>query len=317
MHFTFRLPAGSEGCWTDRRSPPKTLTPGLPLPVPVPKDDEELDEQERALWKIHVDTRGGGTREERKTESEVWDRQTLDAVYRFMKRGLVDTVEHPISTGKEANVFYALDPDGEPLVLKIYRTSTADFRGIEEYIMGDPRFPGRRTNRRQVIFAWARKEFLNLHMARGAGVPVPEPIFVHKNVLAMEYVGEERMAAPEVRHVHLEDPGDFYDQVMEAAAVLFREAKLVHGDLSEYNILVKDGSPVLIDLGQAMLVRHGRAVELMDRDCRNMARFWRRQGVETSEEEVWRRIAGKERSESLLSDEDEDEWDDDGEAEKA
>jgi len=295
---------------------PKTLTPGRSLPVAVVKDDQELDELERRFWKIHVDTRGGGTREERKTESEVWDRQTLDAVYRFMKRDLVATVEHPISTGKEANVFYALDPDGEPLVLKIYRTSTADFRGIEEYIMGDPRFPGRRTNRRQVIFAWARKEFLNLRMAHEAGAPVPEPYDFYRNVLAMEYVGSDEMAAPEVREVELEDPQDFYDQVMEAAAILFREARLVHGDLSEYNVLVRDGSPVLIDLGQAMLLRHGRAVELMDRDCRNMARYWKRQGVDTSEEEVWRRIAGRERGESLLSDEDEGD-DDEGEAEKA
>jgi RIO kinase 1 len=275
--------------------------------VAVPKKDEELDGLERALWKIHTDGRGGGVREERKTESEVWDRQTLDAVYRFMKRGLVDTVEHPISTGKEANVFYALDPDGGPLVLKVYRTSTADFRGIEEYIMGDPRFPGRRTNKRQVIFAWARKEFLNLRRAHDAGVPVPEPIDFRKNVLAMSYLGEEDMAAPEVRNVRLEDPGTFYDRVMEAAATLFREAKLVHGDLSEYNILVVDGAPVLIDLGQAMLVKHPRAVELMDRDCGNMARFWVRRGVDTSVEEVWRRITGKERGDNLVDEDDDDE----------
>jgi RIO kinase 1 len=270
--------------------------------VAVAKREDKLEELERALWKIHADGRGGGIREERKTESEVWDRQTLDAVYHFMKKGIIDTVEHPISTGKEANVFFALAPEGEPLVVKIYRTSTADFRGIERYIMGDPRFPGRRTNRRQVIFAWARKEFLNLRRAYEKGVRVPKPIDFRKNVLAMEYVGTEQMAAPEVRNVHLEDPETFYDQVMEAAATLFQEARLVHGDLSEYNILVVDDAPVLIDLGQAMLVKHPRAVELMDRDCGNMARYWKRQGVETSPEEVWVRITGKERSESLVSD---------------
>ncbi|MCJ2540470.1 MAG: serine protein kinase RIO [Candidatus Thermoplasmatota archaeon] len=280
----------------------------------MPKKDEELDQLERALWKIHADGRGGGIREERKTESEVWDRQTLDAVYKFMKKGIIDTVEHPISTGKEANVFLALSPEGEPLVIKIYRTSTADFRGIERYIMGDPRFPGRRSNRRQVIFAWARKEYLNLRRAHDAGVPVPEPYDFRKNVLAMDYVGEEDRAAPEVRNVRLEDPEAFYDLVMEAAATLFREAKLVHGDLSEYNILVVDGAPVLIDLGQAMLVKHPRAVELMDRDCANMARFWSKRGVDTSVEEVWRRITGKDRSESLVGDkEDEDDADERGE----
>ena len=264
------------------------------MPPSVPKD-KDLDALEHALWKIHKDTRGGGTREERKTESEVWDRQTLDAIYRLMKRGLIDTVEHPISTGKEANVFLALTPEGEPIVVKIYRTSTADFRGIEEYIMGDPRFPGRRSNRRQVIFAWARKEFLNLRRAHEAGVPVPEPLDHYKNVLVMEYVGEETMAAPELRRVKLEDPLAFFEQVMEAAFTLLNEAHLVHGDLSEYNILVLDGEPVLIDLGQAMLERHHRARELLERDCTNMARYFERLGVETSPEDVWDRILGEDR----------------------
>ncbi len=252
--------------------------------------EEKLEELERALWKIHTDGRGGGAREERKTESEVWDRQTLDAIYRFMKKGIVDTVEHPISTGKEANVFLALTPEGETIVVKVYRTSTADFRGIEEYIMGDPRFPGQRSNKRQVIYAWARKEFLNLRLAHNNGVPVPEPIDFFKNVLAMEYVGTEVMAAPEVRQVKLEDPQTFFDQVIDAVSTLLNKAHLVHGDLSEYNILVRDGTPVLIDMGQAMLERHGRANELLDRDCKNVARYFNRLGVETSQEEVRERI---------------------------
>jgi RIO kinase 1 len=261
--------------------------------VAVTREDR-LDELEHAIWRVQRAGRGGGTREERKTESEVWDRSTLDAVYRFMKRGYVGTIEHPISTGKEANVFLALSPEEEPLTVKVYRTSTADFRGVEEYIMGDPRFPGRRSNRRQVIFAWARKEFLNLRLAHEAGVPVPEPLDHYRNVLAMEYIGEEKMAAPEVRHVKLEDPTAFFEEVMDAAALLFKKAKLVHGDLSEYNILVREGSPVLIDLGQAMLLRHPRAPELLERDVTNMVRYWGKLGVETDHDDVWKRITGKE-----------------------
>jgi RIO kinase 1 len=252
--------------------------------------EDKLEKLEHALWKIHSNGRGGGVREERKTESEVWDRATLDAVYRFMKRGLVDTVEFPISTGKEANVFYALSPEGGPLVVKVYRTSTADFRAVEEYIMGDPRFPGRRSNRRQVIYAWARKEMLNLRLAREAGVPVPVPIDQYRNVLAMEYVGDEERAAPELRQVRLEDPEGFLEEVLDAAATLLSDAKLVHGDLSEYNILVRDGSPVLIDLGQAMLLRHPRSPELLERDCRNVAKYFGRLGVDTSPGQVRERL---------------------------
>ena len=252
--------------------------------------DKQLEEMEHAFWKIQSSARGGGAHEERKTESEVWDRLTLDAMYRLMKRGVVATVEHPISTGKEANVFFALSPEDEPLVVKVYRTSTADFRAVEEYIMGDPRFPGRRSNRRQVIYAWARKEMLNLRRAHEAGVPVPRPIDQWKNVLAMEYVGDEERAAPELRHVRLDDPEEFLDQVLDATALLFSEANLVHGDLSEFNILVHDGSPVLIDLGQAMLLRHPRSPELLERDCKNVARYWKRQGVDVTAATIRERI---------------------------
>ncbi|UCC93705.1 MAG: serine protein kinase RIO, partial [Thermoplasmata archaeon] len=66
-----------------------------------------------------------------------------------------------------------------------------------------------------------------------------------------------------------------------------------------------EGDPVLIDLGQAMLIKHPRAVELMDRDAANMARFWSRRGVETSVDDVWMRITGKERGEALVGDDDE------------
>jgi RIO kinase 1 len=106
----------------------------------------------------------------------------------------------------------------------------------------------------------------------------------------MEYVGDEERAAPELRHVKLEDPEGFLDLVLDAAAVLFSKAKLVHGDLSEFNILVHDDRPVLIDLGQAMLLRHPRSPELLERDCKNVVRYWKRLGVDVDVATVRERI---------------------------
>jgi RIO kinase 1 len=247
------------------------------------KEYERLENLERVFWDERADDRGRGTREERKTESEVWDRATLDVIYRLMKRGLVDTVEFPISTGKEGNVFYALTPKGLPIALKVYRTGTADFKSIARYIAGDPRFPDRRTT-------WARKEWLNLRLAHEAGVPVPEPLDQYRNVLAMAYIGTDDVPAPELRDVELEDPAAFLELVLDAAARLYQGASLVHGDLSEYNVLVHEGRPVLIDLGQAMLLKHPMAPELLERDCANISRYFRRLGVDTDAERVKLRI---------------------------
>lgn len=252
--------------------------------------DEKLERLERELGAVARGFRGKGAHEERKTEEGVWDRATLDAVYRLMKRGLVETVDFPISTGKEADVYHATTPQGKSIALKVYRTSTADFKAIERYILGDPRFPARRTTTRDVIYTWARKEWLNLRMASEAGVPVPEPLDQQRNVLAMAYIGTEEAPAPELRHVELEDPGAFMGEVLDGAARLYQVAGLVHGDLSEYNVLVHEGRPVIIDLGQAMLLRHPWAPELLDRDCANVARYFSRLGVDTDAAAVKARI---------------------------
>ncbi len=252
--------------------------------------DERLERLERDLGEVGRGFRGKGAREERKTEEGVWDRATLDAVYRLMKRGLVETVDFPISTGKEADVYHATTPQGTGIALKVYRTTTADFKAIERYILGDPRFPARRSTTRDVIYTWARKEWLNLRLASEAGVPVPEPLDQQRNVLAMAYVGTEEAPAPELRHVELEDPGAFLGLLLDGAARLYQVAGLVHGDLSEYNVLVHEGRPVIIDLGQAMLLRHPWAPELLDRDCANVARYFSRLGVETDAAAVKARI---------------------------
>ena len=252
--------------------------------------DEKLERLERELGAVARGFRGKGAHEERKTEEGVWDRATLDAVYRLMKRGLVETVDFPISTGKEADVYHATTPQGKSIALKVYRTSTADFKAIERYILGDPRFPARRTTTRDVIYTWARKEWLNLRMASEAGVPVPEPLDQQRNVLAMAYIGTEEAPAPELRHVELEDPGAFMGEVLDGVARLYQVAGLVHGDLSEYNVLVHEGRPVIIDLGQAMLLRHPWAPELLDRDCANVARYFSRLGVDTDAAAVKARI---------------------------
>ncbi|HID72822.1 TPA: serine protein kinase RIO, partial [Candidatus Micrarchaeota archaeon] len=75
-----------------------------------------------------------------KIESEVFDKKTLLILHGLMKKGLVQTVDYPISTGKEANVFRATTPDGSFIAIKIYKLETKPFFRREEYLEGDPRF---------------------------------------------------------------------------------------------------------------------------------------------------------------------------------
>ena len=247
----------------------------------------------------HVDAlKTDKTGDERLTESEVFDRRTLMVLYNFMTSGIIDTVQYPISTGKEGNVFFAEDPDGGPLALKIFRTSTATFRRIARYIDGDPRFKGMTGNRTKTIYTWTQKEFQNLHRYSNAGLRVPEPIAIEKNCLVEEFIGDETGPAPQIKDVVLEDPTEVYEEIVDFIVTGWKEARLVHGDLSEYNILMSDEGPVVIDCGQAMDTESYGAVELLERDIANVNRFFKLRRADTIEsEEIMKMIFDKEHGE--------------------
>ena len=238
-------------------------------------------EEAYAYLERHVDAlKTNKTGDERQTDGEVFDKKTLMTIYDFMTGGYIDAVHYPISTGKEGNVFYATDEDGEAMALKIFRTSTSTFKRAAKYVEGDPRFRGVTGNRWKMIYAWVNKEFKNLARYSDAGIPVPEPITFDKNCLLMEFIGDETGPAPQLRDVVLEDPTDTYDEVISFIIDGWQEAHLVHGDLSEYNILMQDGQPIMIDVGQAMTTDHYNARELLERDIRNINRFFRNRGAD-------------------------------------
>ncbi|MBQ8179292.1 MAG: serine protein kinase RIO [Candidatus Methanomethylophilaceae archaeon] len=238
-------------------------------------------EEAYAYLERHVDAlKTNKTGDERQTDGEVFDRKTLMTIYDFMTGGYIDAVHYPISTGKEGNVFYATDEDGEAMALKIFRTSTSTFKRVAKYVEGDPRFRGVTGNRWKMIYAWVNKEFRNMVRYSEAGIPVPEPITFDKNCLLMEFIGDENGPAPQLRDVVLEDPTETYDEVVSFIIDGWQEAHLVHGDLSEYNILMQDGQPIMIDVGQAMTADHYNAKELLERDIRNINRFFRNRGAD-------------------------------------
>ncbi len=214
-----------------------------------------------------------------KVEASVFDDATYAALYKLVQDDYLSALGGPISTGKEANVYEAVGDGGDPVAVKIYRITASDFRDMAEYLTGDPRFEGVRNDKKAVVLAWVSKEFANLIRALKAGVRVPEPIAVERNVLVMEYLQTDGDRAKRLSEVHVENPEIAYEVVREYMRRLYN-AGLVHGDLSEYNIVVQDEQLYFLDMGQGVTVHHPNAEEFLERDCENVAAFFRRQGMD-------------------------------------
>ncbi len=219
-----------------------------------------------------------------KVEQSVFDDATFAALYKLVQDGHVEAFGGPISTGKEANVYHALGDDRE-VAVKVYRINASNFRQMRDYLEGDPRFEGLGGRKKDVVLAWVKKEQANLERARAAGVRVPTPIASERNVLVMEYIGNDDGRAKRLGEVHIENPETAYGVMREYMRRLYA-AGLIHGDLSEYNVVFHEGQLVVIDLGQAVTVHHPNSRDFLERDCRNVATFFARQGLDVTGEDL-------------------------------
>lgn len=230
-----------------------------------------------------------------KVRSDVFDEVTLIALYKLVHKKLISAIGGPISTGKEANVFYG-EHEGRGIAIKIYRIQTANFKAMTDYLAGDRRFSSIRGSRKGIVFAWTKKEFSNLSRAYDIGIPVPEPLAFDRNILLMEFLGEGEVAYPQLRSAEVEDYGAVYREILGYAERLYQEARLVHADLSEYNILYHK-KPYLIDMGQAVTLDHPQAGAFLLRDIKNLNRYFSRYCDVTDEQEIARTIIGAGRRE--------------------
>ncbi|MFQ6074481.1 MAG: serine protein kinase RIO [Candidatus Bathyarchaeia archaeon] len=232
--------------------------------------------------------------EEYEVLEEVFDRSTLMTIYHFMNKGVIDEIHGSVKAGKESKLYWGRDKEGNSLAIKIFLTVSAEFKkGMLVYIQGDPRFTRVRRDTRSLIYLWAQKEFKNLHSAFEAGVSVPKPITVRRNVLIMEFVGENGISAPLLREIQLKNPDRIYRQILANVKRLYRKAGLVHADLSEYNVMIWKGKPVLFDVSQAVPREHPMATEFLRRDLKNISRYFKRLGVAIpSVEELFKKVTG-------------------------
>lgn len=225
-------------------------------------------------------------KQDRATAEQVMDPRTRMILFKLLNRGLIQEINGCISTGKEANVYHAVSKNGdEEFAIKIYKTSILVFKDRDKYVSGEFRFRHGycKHNPRKMVRTWAEKEMRNYLRMRNAGVPVPEPILLRSHVLVMRFCGKDGWPAPKLKDVDISTSKarELYRDCVVIMWRIYNQCRLVHADLSEFNILFQDGQLVIIDVSQAVEHDHPHAFDFLRKDCTNISEFFRKKSVAT------------------------------------
>ena len=240
-----------------------------------PKGDKEKDKSNRA------------------TSEQVLDNRTRMILLQMINKNIVSEVYGCVSTGKEANVYHAVTAlsDDRSIVhraIKVYKTSILQFKARSKYVEGDFRFQSgyNKSSNRAMVKQWAEKEMRNLRRIYAAGIPCPEPIHLRFHVLVMGFLGDKRgTPAPRLKDVVLEGEDveerwrNLYVQLLGYIRKLYGQCRLVHADLSEYNVMYHDDKLYLIDVSQSVEHDHPESLNFLRSDIKNVNDFFGRQGV--------------------------------------
>ena len=212
-----------------------------------------------------------------KVINEVLDKRTIFALYDLIKSTIISYVNGVVKAGKESVLFWAVGENETDLALKVYLISTTNFKKRAQYIVGDPRFSKIKKGTKNLVYLWALKEFKNLSKCYDKGIPVVKPIHVSKNILVMEFVGKNGVPTKTLLESKI-DMQDYHSAILLLRR-LYKEAKLVHGDFSEYNIFKTEKGLILFDLGSAVDLRHPNADNFLKRDINNITKFFAKRGL--------------------------------------
>lgn len=274
--------------------------------------DDQISSLSRLASKINLDgvKEGRGhekDKSDRATSEQVLDPRTRMILLQMINRGVVSEINGCLSTGKEANVYGAVsipaatpeNPEPQPLhrAIKVYKTSILVFKDRDKYVTGEHRFRGgyNKSSNRAMVKVWAEKEMRNLKRLYAAKIPCPEPIYLRLHVLVMGFLGDKKgWPAPRLRDVELTGSVEeieaqwrmLYIQLLGLMQKMYKVCKLVHADLSEYNILYHEKKLFIIDVSQSVEHDHPRSLEFLRMDIKNVSDFFRRKGVQVLSEQA-------------------------------
>ena len=145
-------------------------------------------------------------KDDRATSEQVLDPRTRLILFKLLNNGFLSAIDGCLSTGKEANVYYARGEQGQEYAVKIFKTSILVFKDRDRYVSGEYRFRNGycKSNPRKMVKTWAEKEMRNLKRLVSANVPCPTPHLLKSHVLVMDFLGQDGWCAPRLKEATLD-----------------------------------------------------------------------------------------------------------------
>ncbi|MFW6117480.1 MAG: serine/threonine-protein kinase RIO2 [Thermoproteota archaeon] len=191
------------------------------------------------------------------------------AMNALVKAGVLEALGKSLGVGKEADVYDALNPDGENIAVKFHRLGRVSFRET----MRKRGYATQHTGWLHRSRLAAEKEFQGLNLVFPCGVAVPEPITQNRHVVVMGMIAGGELS----EFQELPEPKNILKQILTNVRKAYLKANIIHADLSEYNILVKPNMQIqIIDWPQYVTNDHPNAQQLLKRDIKNILQFFKR-----------------------------------------
>lgn len=212
------------------------------------------------------------------------------AIDAFAKAGLIEAFGQTLGVGKEADVYDALTPAGGRIAVKFQRLGRISFRQTR-------RKRGYATEHAGWLFQSrlaAEREFHALKLVYKEGVAVPEPLSQNRHAIAMGFIEGAELA----KWRELPKPARVLKEILRNVKKAYLKASVIHGDLSEYNIILKpDGHILIIDWPQYVLADHPNAEQMLMRDLKNVLKYFsRKYGLKVKTRDAYAYVLGKPRA---------------------
>ena len=199
------------------------------------------------------------------------------ALKALVEKGILAQIGPEVGAGKESNIHLGMDDDGEEFIMKFHRLGKLDFRAtrksrsfIAEKRHLSPLYESRMS---------AEREYNALKHLHSVGASVPKPIAQNRHLLAMAIVHGQDLYRIKKSDFGSEDEiANLFNSIIKEIKTCVRHG-YIHGDLSEYNIRLKEDQndyPVLFDWPQYQKVNEAQAIEILTRDCQNVLNFFER-----------------------------------------